>query len=383
MKKKLVYKSNELIECQYGLLPENINIPRTVCLSAGAQKLLAVLVSSINPFHKKLPLLSFSPHQLALLLNTSLTHVCRDIGMIMLELKGIVITLKERNKKSYCMVGLFRECNYNEKNNTYSFMFEEKLEKHLIALSGNFTKYALEEILELKSKYSIRVYELLRKIHPIGCKKSSHEIINILKLREMLGCHNKKTYMQYKYFKRYILDLAKKELKNNSDICFVFKPIKSGKSVTKIEFCISENNRLNSHLFEKKNNNAFLKEEKQLNLDTCIFDKSADKDKDKLVQQLALNMPKNIVKLLASGIDASIILYACNAYQKAIDQGRKINNHELYFLGILSKKSFVYNSIYKENNFNNSEITPSYFKSSYFSAKEAMSAPKIAWYFDD
>lgn len=99
-----------------------------------------------------------------------------------------------------------------------------------------FTQYKLANTLSMKSKYSPRIYELLK------CNEFKKQgYIEIEDLRKLLKAEN--IYPLYADFKRYIIQRTQKELKKLSDISFEFDEIKTGRKVTSLRFYIHSNNQ--------------------------------------------------------------------------------------------------------------------------------------------
>ena len=100
---------------------------------------------------------------------------------------------------------------------TITFEINNILKSHLIDLSGSFSSYYLENILYLKSKASIRLYEILNQYK--GIKKYK---IKLGKLKLMIGIKEGE-YKFYKDFKRRFLLKAQKELADKTDLSFTFE----------------------------------------------------------------------------------------------------------------------------------------------------------------
>ncbi|XZK86037.1 replication initiation protein (plasmid) [Clostridium perfringens] len=94
---------------------------------------------------------------------------------------------------------------YKKGSGIVELEFSPKLKPYMLKLNSMFTQYKLANILSMKSKYSPRIYEILK------CNEFK-------KLR------------------------TKKELKKLSDIWFEFEEIKTGRKVTSIRFYIYSNN---------------------------------------------------------------------------------------------------------------------------------------------
>ena len=98
-------------------------------------------------------------------------------------------------------------------------------------LEANFTQYLLEQVSEFKSKYSIRLYELLIKYRDIGTSKK----YEIAELRSKLGLEDNE-YKLNAVFKRDVLDKAVKEISSKTDIQIKYEQFKEGRTISHILF---------------------------------------------------------------------------------------------------------------------------------------------------
>ena len=115
------------------------------------------------------------------------------------------------------------------------FRLDPGLKPYLLQLKKKFTAFRLENTLNLRSIYAIRVYELLKQYETI--KKRS---IRLQDFREILGLKDTE-YKLYGHFKTRIILPAQRELKKKTDISFEFEEIKEGRSVSEILFHIYPN----------------------------------------------------------------------------------------------------------------------------------------------
>ena len=102
-------------------------------------------------------------------------------------------------------------------------------------LEANFTQYLLEQVSEFKSKYSIRLYELLIKYRDIGNSKK----YAIDELRSLLGLENDE-YKVTADFKKRVIESAITEINNKSDIQIKYEQFKEGRAITHILFKLSK-----------------------------------------------------------------------------------------------------------------------------------------------
>jgi plasmid replication initiation protein len=96
---------------------------------------------------------------------------------------------------------------------------------YYLDIQGHYTFLNAKIVYKLKSRYSIRLYELISS-YKFMKKKKNKDYVEIhypyLDLKELLGLSNK--YKDYRDFKLRVLETAKKELKEkNVDIQFDFK----------------------------------------------------------------------------------------------------------------------------------------------------------------
>lgn len=121
---------------------------------------------------------------------------------------------------------------YIEGTGVVELRFDPNLQPFLLQLKNRFTMYRLENIIQLTSQFSIRLYELLKQYENIGSRTFTLE-----ELREFIGIDDTQ-YRLYADFKRRIILAAQKELKEKSDVFFEFEEVKVGRSVGKLLFHI-------------------------------------------------------------------------------------------------------------------------------------------------
>jgi plasmid replication initiation protein len=111
--------------------------------------------------------------------------------------------------------------------------FSKEVISMISRLEANFTQYLLEQVSDFKSKYSIRLYELLIKYRDIGTSKK----FEIAELRSKLGLENTE-YKAMCDFKGYVLDKAINEINKSdkADIQIKYEQFKEGRKVSHILF---------------------------------------------------------------------------------------------------------------------------------------------------
>ncbi|MET4817732.1 plasmid replication initiation protein [Endozoicomonas sp. NE41] len=137
--------------------------------------------------------------------------------------------------------GLFSYCHYSEKDRVVGFKFEPLMEAHIRDFAQNFTQYQVKQIRNIKSGHAIRLYELLRKSHPMSANNGqSFLTVDLDELKRILGI-DPKHYSRFFDFKKTILIHSQDEMKEKTDLCFDFEAIRVGRKVGKIKFAIKHN----------------------------------------------------------------------------------------------------------------------------------------------
>ena len=102
---------------------------------------------------------------------------------------------------------------------------------YLVNLKKSFTKYELGYILAMKSKYSIRIYELMKSYE---FKKQVEFTVDDLQLKLMSD------YDRYNNFKQKVIEIAVEEINHLTDIIISFEEIKRGRKVDSLLFTITK-----------------------------------------------------------------------------------------------------------------------------------------------
>lgn len=122
----------------------------------------------------------------------------------------------------------------NDKGTVVIYMSNEVI--GLISrLEANFTQYLLEQVSDFKSKYSIRLYELLIKYRDIG----NSQKYGIDEIRNLLGIENTE-YIRTAIFKRDVIDKAITEINAKTDVNLKYEQFKEGRTVSHILFKIDK-----------------------------------------------------------------------------------------------------------------------------------------------
>ena len=108
----------------------------------------------------------------------------------------------------------------------------------IVGLEKKFTKYEIEQIAGLQSRYAIRLYELLIKWRSVG----NTDFISLEELRNQFGLL-KDEYARMHHFKARVLDLAITQINEHTDINAEYKQHKQGRTIIGFTFKFKQKNK--------------------------------------------------------------------------------------------------------------------------------------------
>lgn len=208
-------------------------------LSLEEQRLILTLASMVQPEDEDFKPYKFRINEFMELLGVNTKTKYTETPKITKELMKKVFEIEEGD--TIIQIAWLSSVTYKKGSGMVELEFSPKLKPYMIKLNGLFTQYKLANILSMKSKYSPRLYEILK------CnefKKQGFIEIEIIELRKLLKVDN--IYPLYADFKRFVLMQTQKELKKLTDISFEFEEIKTGRKVTSLKFYIKSNKKVNA-----------------------------------------------------------------------------------------------------------------------------------------
>ena len=214
-KNYLVTKSNSLIHSRYELSLEE-------------QRIILTLATMVQPDDEGFKTYTMSVSDFAKLTNV-------DPASKYTKLKGITKKLMQKvfeiDDEEQCLqLHWLSSCRYVKKQGMIELKISDELKPYMLQLKEKFTSYYLRNILSMKSKYSVRMYEILKSNQFKGSF-----IIELDVLKRMLKCE---TYKQWTHIRTRIIEPSIKEINYYTDLFVDYKPIKSGRSINSIEFIL-------------------------------------------------------------------------------------------------------------------------------------------------
>jgi len=199
-------------------------------LSTQEQKIILYLITKIKPEDTELMLYEFSIKDFCEVcgINTSGKNYL-DLKKTIKELSDKSIWVKLENGKETLLRWIERPY-IDENSGTIEIKLDELMRPYLLQLKEHFTAYSIYYTLAMKSKYSIRIYELLKSYENL-----TEHTFGIDDLKKMLFAEK---YEIYKDFRIKVLDVAVREINDYSDISVAYTTEKENRKVNRIRFKI-------------------------------------------------------------------------------------------------------------------------------------------------
>ena len=215
-------------------------------------------------------------------------------------------------------IWLFSNVDYILGTGSFTVGINPKASPYFFELKNNFTAMQLKSVLNCSSKYAKRLYAIACQWRSVGSKR-----FEIEELKKMLGLIDKKgneQFVEITAFKKFVLEIAKKQINENTDIEIDFELKKRGRSFHWITL------HINSQKF------------KQLEIE---FDKSIDiqKFKSKLMAYGFNEEQAELIATQEKEKDFDILITELN--EKVRSRKLAVNKSIAYLVGIYQKKGIL------------------------------------------
>ncbi|MBF0467036.1 MAG: replication initiation protein [Nitrospirae bacterium] len=220
--KALIVKANKLVEARFKL-------------TVTEQRILLLMISQIKIDDTELKEFTFTVRDLLDALDINRPTLFNEIHSILKKFMERVVAIRLNEDENY-LTHWVQTASIDIKTGIIKLSFDPNLRPYLFNLKESFTAYQLQNVIQLKSTYSIRIYELLKQYGKIGSRD-----FTVIDLRKTLGIQDNE-YKLYGDFKQRVILPAQSELSEKTDLSFEFTEKKTGRAVTAIKF----------HIFTKK-----------------------------------------------------------------------------------------------------------------------------------
>lgn len=174
----------------------------------------------------------------------------------------------EDGKGNFDVLSVITGAHYHD--GVFSVEFNPNMKNYLFELKDKYTSYTLANVLNFKSDYSFRIYEIckmdawmLNENFPVNVIEyglselrciigdvdtQSPKLQTMMKEKKpdwdkIVELAPEKSHTRWDNFRRQVLDVAKREINSQCDICIDYQPVKSGKGskVVGVKFFVKKN----------------------------------------------------------------------------------------------------------------------------------------------
>ena len=213
----VVTKANKLIEASYRL-------------NVSEQRVMALLVTQIHPDDEEFKPYRFTVSELETLIGTKNNKAYREVRELTRGLITKVLQIQEPD--GLLQVSWLSSAKYYDGTGAVELKFAPEMKPYLLQLQERFTSYRLSNVVKLRSRHSVRLYELLKQYESLG-KRS----FDIVELRRVLGL-SEGEYQAWKDLRVRVLDPAQRELPKKTDLGFSYTTRKNVRAVAFVDFQI-------------------------------------------------------------------------------------------------------------------------------------------------
>jgi len=244
MKTELVVKDNALINASYNL---DLVEQRLILLAIVEARESGKGINANDPLtvHAESYINQFGVHR-----NTAyqaLKDACDDLfarqfSYQSLSEKGNIINHKSR---------WVSEVAYIDNEAVVRLIFAPAIVPLITRLEEQFTKYEIQQISNLTSAYAVRLYEILIAWRSTG----KTPLITMYDFRQKIGVLETEYKRMYD-FKKYVLDIALKQVNEHTDITVKVEQHKTGRSITGFSFSFKQKKSATHSVESKRDPNT-------------------------------------------------------------------------------------------------------------------------------
>lgn len=207
-------------------------------------KLLLFIISKIKPTDEAGQKYTFSIGDYCRVCN-----IDHGNGQNYIDLKAALKDLADKSMwmetpdgKKEILLRWLNRITLNKHSGVVEVEFHPDMFPYLLDLQERYTQYRLECVLAMRSKYSVRLYELLKSYE----KMETIIDFSIDDLKRRIDCDK---YPRFPDFRRYALDKAVDDINRYSDIQVRYRLAKEGtRAFTKISFFITTSKGIDAHI---------------------------------------------------------------------------------------------------------------------------------------
>lgn len=217
------------------VVEDNALVMARYSLNVSEQRLLLFLISRIKPTDKAgtaytveikdiMDTLGYSNHNYYTILKSSFKKLA--------DTSAWLTDIDERGREYEFLFRWLNTVMIRPKDGTVTFNWHSSVEKYLMDLKENFTKFSLFHTLALKSKYAIRLYTYFQSNAYRGVTQ-----IDIDVLKKVTDAEK---YKEYVHFRQRVIEPSILDINVFTNLYVEYEPVKDGKKIVALKFTIEE-----------------------------------------------------------------------------------------------------------------------------------------------
>lgn len=223
-------------------------------LTATQQKFLAYVISKIKPTDDGLKEYEIRVEDFCHLCGIDKTWFYTEFIKLVEEFDSKSFWIE--NEKELYKFRWFDDTSYQKGKGQIKVTLSKRLREYLIGLTKEFTQYELYNIMALKSKYAIRLFELFKSY-----AYQRQRDFDIEELKEILYATN---YKNFADFKKRVLEPSVKEINEYTELKVEYLPIQKGKKIIQVRFIIGRKELVESYISYRKTIEQINKDNNQI-----------------------------------------------------------------------------------------------------------------------
>lgn len=282
--KDLVYKSNVLVNGKYDITM--------------VQARFLVFVSSlVNAYDENLFTYQIQTSTVLDYLGIDRANIKWLVGTLT-KLQTSLVCLQDDNEaiEYATFLGWFR---LDKKNDLLEFRFDASMKPHYLQLKNNFVTLEKNKYLDFTSMYTVKFYEYIKYNYQLferyknnAYREFEVDLEEFTKQFASTFNHKKgvfevpKSYKSYSDFRKKVLEVAQKELKEKNDIYFEFEEIKVNRAVKRLLITIKQNGQVIKKNFADKKKKELQSTAKHKQIAQEQIKRLMSRNKDKIKESL-------------------------------------------------------------------------------------------------
>lgn len=221
----IVFQHNNITQARYSLTLQE-------------KRVVLWLSSQVKPSDKDFHEHTVSIKEFCIIAGLKSKNMYKEIEKTTESLMSKVLKIRSLENNTLEQLSWLSYAKYVYDDGVIILRFDPALKKYLLELKDCFTQFSLEQALNFKSIYSVRMYEMFSQFISLGTVTFS-----LRELRERFDLKQEE-YSAYKDLKRRMIERACSEINSKSTMRVRFIEIKVGRHVGFVQFFIEDRRKV-------------------------------------------------------------------------------------------------------------------------------------------